>query len=217
MNRLDPQKRAQVVAALVEGNSVRATVRMTGVAKNTIQKLLPDLGEACASYMDAHLRNLSCKRVQCDEIWSFIAAKAKNVTSELREKNPHAGDCWTWVALDADTKLVCSFMIGPRDGDTAYHFMQDLAARLRYRVQMTTDGHKSYLNAVEDAFGSQIDYAMLVKLYGSSPEEKRYSPPQCLAAIPRSLLATPTRSTLARRLWSGRTSPCGCRSVALHA
>src|ERR1019366_802874 len=160
MNRLDPRKRAHVVAALVEGNSVRATVRMTGVAKNTIQKLLLELGAACANYMDVNLKNLPCRRVECDEIWSFIAAKAKNVTPELREKNPHAGDVWTWVALDADTKLVCSFAVGGRDAGVAHEFVQDLASRLRYRVQLTTDGHKPYLNAVEDAFGSQIDYAM---------------------------------------------------------
>ena len=191
MNRLDPRKRAQVVAALVEGNSVRATVRMTGVAKNTIQKLLLDLGAACAEYMDANLKNLPCKRVQCDEIWSFIAAKAKNVTAELREKNAHAGDVWTWVAMDADTKLICSFAVGGRDASVAHEFISDLASRLKYRVQLTTDGHKPYLQAVEDAFGADIDYAMLVKLYGNTPEERRYSPPQCIGAIPQTITGDP--------------------------
>jgi IS1 family transposase len=193
MNRLDPKRRAQVVAALVEGNSVRATVRMTGVAKNTIQKLLLDLGSACADYMDEHFHKLPCRRVQCDEIWSFIAAKAKNVTPELRKKNPYAGDAWTWVAIDADTKLVCSFAVGGRDAGMAHEFISDLASRLRYRVQLTTDGHKPYLQAVEDAFGSQVDYAMLVKLYGQpSDDERRYSPAKCIGAICQTVTGDPS-------------------------
>lgn len=191
MNKLPAAKRAQVVAALVEGNSVRATVRMTGVAKNTIQKLLLELGAACASYMDEHLRDLSCKRVQCDEIWSFVAAKAKNVTPKLLEQNPHAGDCWTWVGMCADTKLVCAFAVGGRDAGMAHEFMQDLASRLKNRVQLTTDGHRPYLQAVEAAFGSDIDYAMLVKIYGHTPEEKRYSPAACLGAIPQPITGNP--------------------------
>jgi IS1 family transposase len=179
MNRLDPKKQAQVVAALVEGNSIRATVRMTGVAKNTIAKLLIELGAACSKYMDDSLMNLPCKRVQCDEIWSFIGAKEKNVT-ETNYARGAIGDIWTWVAMDADTKLVCSFMVSGRHSAAARAFIQDLAERLANRIQLTTDGHSVYLNAVERAFGEEIDYAMLMKIYGEAPEgEKRYSPAQC--------------------------------------
>lgn len=191
-NRLRTAQRVAVVKALVEGNSIRSTVRLTGVAKNTVTKLLVELGAACAAYMDANLRNLPCKRVQCDEIWSFIGAKAKNVTPELREKNPAAGDVWTWTAIDADTKLVLSCLVGGRDAGYAHEFMQDVASRLKYRVQLTTDGHKAYLSAVEDAFGSQVDYAMLVKIYGTSPEgERRYSPVECLGCVPTPVVGNP--------------------------
>src|SRR5580692_9131281 len=152
MNKLDPKKQAQVVSALVEGNSVRATVRMTGVAKNTIAKLLVELGAACSDYMDEHLRNLKCERIQCDEIWSFVAAKQRNVTPKLREKNPAAGDCWTWVALDADSKLVVSWMVGKRNWHTAQQFALDIKSRLANRVQLTSDGLKWYFHAVSFAF-----------------------------------------------------------------
>jgi IS1 family transposase len=179
MNRLDNAKRAQVVAALVEGNSIRATVRMTGVAKNTIVKLLAELGDVCAEYLNRTLVNLPCKRIQCDEIWSFVYAKQKQVTPKMAEERI-AGDVWTWVAMDADTKLVCSWLIGRRDAGCATEFIQDLANRLANRVQLTTDGHKVYLNAVADAFAEDIDYAMLVKIYGNdSEQEKRYSPAVC--------------------------------------
>jgi len=179
MNRLDSAKRAKVVAALVEGNSIRATVRMTGVAKNTIVKLIAELGDACAEYLNRVLVNLPCKRVQCDEIWSFVYAKQKHVTQKIAERQI-AGDVWTWVAMDADSKLVCSWLVGLRDAGCATEFIQDLANRLASRVQLTTDGHKVYLNAVADAFADEIDYAMLVKIYGSDPEpEKRYSPALC--------------------------------------
>lgn len=184
MNRLKTAQQVAVVKALVEGNSIRATVRLTGVAKNTIQKLILELGSACAAYQDATLRGLTCKRVQCDEIWSFCYAKKKNVTQKIREKNPDAGDVWTWTAIDADTKLVLSVLVGGRDGGFAHEFMQDVASRLKYRVQLTTDGHKAYLNAVEDAFGSQIDYATLTKIYGGDQsEEKRYSPATCIGCV----------------------------------
>jgi IS1 family transposase len=179
MNRLTTEKRSQVIAALVEGNSIRSTVRMTGVAKNTISKLLVELGAACSDYLNRALVNLPCKRIQCDEIWSFIGAKQKNVTPETIERGAF-GDVWTWVAIDADTKLICSWMVGPRDAYTADGFMQDLAGRLKNRVQLTTDGHRAYLNAVEGAFRNQIDYAMLVKVYGNDREtEARYSPAEC--------------------------------------
>lgn len=169
-----------MVAALVEGNSIRSTVRMTGVSKNTIAKLLVELGEACADYLDKALVNLNCKRIQCDEIWSFCYAKEKNVPEELRGKFGY-GDVWTWVAIDAETKLIASWAVGGRDAGTAYGFIQDLAKRLSNRVQLTTDGHRAYLSAVEDALGSNVDYAMLVKLYGNDREsETRYSPAECI-------------------------------------
>ncbi len=180
MNKLSTEKRSQVVAALVEGNSIRATVRMTGVSKNTIAKLLLELGEACSNYLDKNLVDLNCKRIQCDEIWSFVGAKEKNVPAEKRGQFGF-GDVWTWVAMDADTKLIASWAIGGRDAGTAYGFIQDLANRLANRVQLTTDGHRAYLSAVEDALGSNVDYAMLVKLYGSDREsEARYSPAECI-------------------------------------
>jgi IS1 family transposase len=180
MNRLNTERRSQVIRCLVEGNSVRATVRLTGVAKNTVVKLLMEIGRACEEYQDKTLRNLHSKRVQCDEIWSFVYAKQKNVTPEIAAKQT-AGDIWTWTAIDADSKLIISWMIGGRDAGTAKHFIDDLASRLAHRVQLTTDGHKAYLTPVENAFGSEVDYAMLVKLYGSDPaDETRYSPAQCI-------------------------------------
>lgn len=179
MNRLDETKRAQIVTAIVEGCSIRSISRMTGASKNTIQKLVLDLGKVCTEYMDQHFVNLSCQRIQCDEIWNFIAAKQANVTEVMRDKNPHAGDCWTWVAIDADTKLVCSWMVGKRDWFTAKQFIEDLAGRLANRVQLTSDAYHIYLTAVMGTFGEDIDYAMLVKKYGGSTKdapETRYSP-----------------------------------------
>ena len=183
MNRLDSKQRAQVVAALVEGNSIRATVRMTGVAKNTIAKLLVELGAACSEYLNKTLVNLPCKRVQCDEIWTFVAAKERNVTAKVRERCPDAGDAWTWVAMDADTKLVCSWMVGRRDWVTAQDFVNDLQSRLANRVQLTSDGNKLYFHCISYAFGEEIDYAVLMKLYGGSSSktaEVRYSPAECV-------------------------------------
>lgn len=179
MNTLSKQRRAAVIASLVEGNSIRATVRMTGAAKNTVVKLLAEIGQACLEYQDKALRNLPCKLIQCDEIWSFVGAKEKNVTAE--KKSEGWGDVWTWVAIDPQSKLVPSFMLGNRGAETAKAFMEDLASRLANRVQLTTDGHRVYLNAVEQAFGSAVDYAMLVKLYGNDAEsETRYSPAVCI-------------------------------------
>ena len=179
MNKLDNAKREQVIAALVEGNSIRSTVRMTGVAKNTIAKLLVELGAACAEYLNKALVNLPCKRIQVDEIWSFVGAKQKNVTPTMAAKAV-CGDVWTWVGMDADTKLVCSWMVGQRDAGYATEFIQDLASRLANRVQLTSDGHKVYLNAVIDAFADDIDYAQLVKHFGNGLEgQKRYSPAVC--------------------------------------
>jgi len=179
MNKLNRAKQAQVIAALVEGNSVNATVRMTGVAKNTILKLLADVGTACMEYQDKALRNLTCKRIQCDEIWQFCYAKEKNVPADKQGQFGY-GDVWTWVAIDADTKLVPTWELGNRDAQTARAFIDDLASRLANRVQLTTDGLSIYLNAVEGAFGADVDYAMLVKIYGASQEEVRYSPAECL-------------------------------------
>jgi IS1 family transposase len=178
MNKLSKEKRAQIIGCLVEGNSLRATARMCDVAFNTVLKFVPEVGEACDEYQDKIFRNLKCKRIQCDEIWSFCYAKEKNVPEEKRGTFGY-GDVWTWVALDADTKLVPLYMVGNRDSKTAKLFMEDLACRLANRVQLTTDGHRVYLTAVEDAFGGDIDYAMLVKVYESSQEETRYSPAKC--------------------------------------
>src|ERR1039457_6334064 len=159
MNKLDNTKRAQVVAALVEGNSIRATVRMTGVAKNTIAKLLVELGAACSEYLNRALVNLPCKRIQCDETWSFVYCKQKQVTQEIAAQRI-AGDVWVWVAMDADTKLVCSYLVGKRDAGCATEFIQDLANRLANRVQLTTDGLKVYLDAIQDSFANDIDYGI---------------------------------------------------------
>jgi IS1 family transposase len=176
MNRLTPAKQAQVIAALVEGNSIRATVRMTGASKNAIQRLLAAIGPACEAYQNRALRNLPCKKIQCDEIWSFCYAKQKNVPAD-KQGQFGFGDVWTWTALCADTKLICSWKIGTRGASTAYALMHDLAGRLNHRIQLTTDGHRVYADAVESAFGSEIDYAMLVKVYGSDRgDEARYSP-----------------------------------------
>lgn len=179
MNKLSVEEKTQIITALVEGNSIRATCRMTGHSKGAVIKLLVEVGNACLRYQDEKLRNIRSRHVQCDEIWSFVYAKAKNVPKNLKGKFG-VGDVWTWTALDADTKLMITWAIGPRDGDTAYTFMQDLADRLANRVQLTTDGHRVYLDAVEGAFGCGIDYAMLVKIYGAVQEETRYSPAECI-------------------------------------
>jgi hypothetical protein len=181
MNRLTIEKQVQVISARVEGNSLRSVVRMTGGAMNTIQKLLADMGRVCTEYQDKAMHNLTCKHVQCDEIWQFCYAKDKNVPADKQGKFGF-GSVWTWVALDADTKLVPSWVIGTRGAGTAYEFIHDLAGRLAHRTQLTTDGHRVYLEAVESAFGSEIDYAMLVKLYGADrgESEARYSPAECI-------------------------------------
>jgi IS1 family transposase len=182
MNRLSTEKRAQIVGSLVEGNSIRATVRMTGAAKNTVVKLLVDLGAACADYQDEALRDLSCTDIQCDEIWSFCYSKQKNVPDEHRGTFGY-GDIWTWTAICADTKLVPSWLVGERTTDDAWTFMHDLKARLANRVQLTTDGHRSYLRAVEFTFGQEVDFSMLHKIYGApeghTQQERRYSPAVC--------------------------------------
>jgi len=190
MKQLSDAQRAQVVASIVEGNSIRSTSRMTGVSKNTIVKLLVELGDACVDHQDRTLRNLKCKRIQCDEIWSFVYAKEKNVPADKKGKLGF-GDTWTWTAIDADTKLVPSFMIGNRDAVTAKIFVDDLASRLASRVQLTTDGLKVYLEAVEGAFGADIDYAMLIKTYESCQEETRYSPAICTSCESKPVMGQP--------------------------
>jgi IS1 family transposase len=180
MNRLSSKERAQIIRALVEGNSIRPTVRMTGFAKNTIVKLLVELGDACSAYQDEHLRDLPCERLQLDEIWSFVGMKDKNIPDE-RKGEWGIGDVWTWTAIDADTKLIPSWLVADRGADAARLFVTDLAARLANRVQITTDGHRAYVEAVETAFGADVDYAQLIKLYGNVPEaETRYSPSECI-------------------------------------
>ena len=180
MNKLTQAKRVQIISALVEGNSIRATCRMTGAAKGTVLKLVVDLGKACAAYQDRTLRNLTCKKIQCDEIWSFCYAKEKNVPEEMKGKLG-VGDVWTWTAIDADTKLIASYLVGDRSAVYARKFIDDLASRLAHRVQLTTDGNKAYLSAVEDAFGADVDYAMLDKIYNAPPNQgtTRYSPAEC--------------------------------------
>ena len=181
MNKLNPEKQKLVIKCLVDGNSIRATVRITGVAKNTVVKLLADIGKACAEYQDKTLRNLTCKKIQCDEIWAFCYAKEKNVPKDKKGVFGF-GDVWTFTAIDADSKLVPSWHIGRRDIDNATAFMQDLAGRLKNKIQLTTDGHRMYIEAVESAFGGEIDFSQLIKIYGKSPHESetRYSPAECI-------------------------------------
>lgn len=175
-------ERSRLIAALVEGNSLRSTSRMCDVAFNTVLKLVPAIGEACARYHDLRVRNVRARRIQCDEIWQFVGAKKKNATPE--QKAEGWGDVWTWVAIDADTKLCISYLVGGRDSGWAYDFMQDVANRVRGRVQLTTDAHKAYLEAVEGAFGIDVDYAILQKIYGAptDAEQRRYSPAKCIGA-----------------------------------
>jgi IS1 family transposase len=191
MNKLSQAKKAQVVSSLVEGNSIRATVRMTGVSKNTIVKLLSDLGLACAEYQDKVFKNLPCKHIQCDEIWSFCYAKEKNVPEDKKGIFGF-GDVWTFTAICADTKLVPSWHIGRRDLENATIFMKGLAGRLKNRVQLTTDGHKMYIEAVEGVFGKDVDFSQLMKLYGQTVEsQKRYSPPQCVGTLKTKISGNP--------------------------
>ena len=190
MNRLNNARRIQVVRCLVEGHSIRATVRMTDVSKNTIVKLLLELGDVCAAHQDKHLRNLPCKRIQCNEIWSFVGAKQKNVSGEQMEDT--WGDIWTWTAIDADTKLVPCWMVGQRDLRAEREFIGDLMPRLSNRVQLTTDGHKAYLQAVSDTVGRNIDLAQLIKVYGSAGNVvTRYSPGQCIGTECKNISGKP--------------------------
>jgi|ERR1700730_121897 len=191
MKTLDRDTRAKVLHLLCEGTSIRAITRLTAVSKTTVLKLIVDSGRAAMWYQDRVFHNLACKRIQVDELWGFVHAKQKNVPA-AKKAPENAGDVWLWVATDADTKLVPSWYVGGRDSDTAIVIMDDLASRLANRVQLTTDGHRAYLEAVEGAFGADIDYAMLVKLYGPSPEgEKRYSPAECIGAVKHRIEGNP--------------------------
>ena len=186
MNKLPLAKRAQILTLLCEGMSMRSIERTVGCSINTIDKLLQDAGEVALEYHDKHVRGVKASRIQCDEVWSFVHAKQKNAPTSKRAGDPTIGDCWTWTAIDADSKLLVSYMVGGRDAEFALMLMDDLRGRLANRVQLTTDGHRAYLQAVEDAFGADVDYGMLVKLYGQETggqgHERKYSPSECVGA-----------------------------------
>jgi IS1 family transposase len=192
MNRLTSEQRAAVISCLIEGNSIRSTVRITGVAKKTVMRLVTEVGAFCADYQDRVFRNLKCERMQVDECWSYVYAKQKNVTMDIAEKHPCAGDAWLWAAIDADTKLVPCWLIGQRDPSSARDFIEDLAGRLSNRIQLTSDGLKLYVQAVDKAFDGEVDYAQLVKIYGIPNDgEKRYSPAKCLGCESHAVTGTP--------------------------
>jgi IS1 family transposase len=212
MRKLTRDQRIQAVNCLVEGCSIRATVRMTGIAKKTVMRLLGEVGEVCQSYQDRVLRNLPCRQIQLDELWGFNHCKAKHVTQEIADRVPGAGDVWLWVAIDAETKLVPCWRLGGLDALTAYDFVLDLSRRLSNRVQLTTDGHRVYLTAGEMAFGSDVDYAMLVKMCGSDQreDEARYSPAQCMGIQMAVVTGRPdpkhiSTSLVERQNWPVRT------------
>ena len=226
MNRLSTATRSQVIACLVDGCSIRATVRITGVCKKAVLRLLVDAGRVCADYQDKTFRNLSTRRVQADEVWSWITCKQKNVTAKIAAKNPHAGDVWLWVAIDADTKLVLSHMIGSRTPPTAYEFMKDVASRIKFddvarpyaarrRVQVTTDGLYWYVDAVDHAFGADVDFAMQQKRYGHAPTDPsaatRYSPAKITSVTTEVIKGDPdprhiSTSFVERQNWTVRTN-----------
>lgn len=192
MNQLPLSKRVQILEMLCEGSSMRSISRITDVSINTVAKLLVDAGHACAEYQDKAFHSLKCRRIQCDEIWSFCYAKEKNIPKDKKGQFGY-GDIWTFTAMDAESKLVPSFMVGKRDAQTAKIFIDDLASRLANRVQLTTDGNKVYLEAVEGAFGCEVDYAMLVKMFESSQEETRYSPARCTGCKGTPITGDPDR------------------------
>src|ERR1017187_2439088 len=189
MNQLSTTRRTQVIAALVEGNSINATCRMLGVGKRTVLRLLEDAGRACAAFHDEHVRNVRVRRLQCDEIWSFVGAKMKNANEE--QVAAGWGDVWTWTAIDADTKLIVSYLVGQRGPAWAKFFMEDIASRVASRIQLTTDGLKMYADAVEGAFGCDVDYAMLIKLYGNDSFDTKYSPGECIGTRSAVLMGSP--------------------------
>ena len=189
MNQLSTTRRAQIIAALVEGNSINATCRMLSVGKHTVLRLLEDAGRACAAYHDQHVRGLRSKRIQCDEIWSFVGAKMKNANED--QVAAGWGDVWTWTGLDADSKLIVSYLVGQRGPAWAKFFMEDVASRVTSRIQLTTDGLKMYGEAVEGAFGCDVDYAMLIKLYGNDSFDTKYSPGDCIGIRSTVLMGNP--------------------------
>ena len=196
MNKLDAKTRKLILRCLVEGQSVRATARTADVSKNTVNKLVIDAGKACSKYHDEHVRGVRASTIQCDEIWSFTYAKQKNVAKAKAKAAPdEAGDTWTWTALDSETKLIVSYLVGGRDSEYAMAFMDDLRDRLANRVQLTTDGHRAYLESVEEAFGADVDYAQLIKLYGEPTgqkgHERKYSPSECTGTRKRSVEGNP--------------------------
>jgi IS1 family transposase len=193
VNKLPVAKRAQILAMLCEGTSMRAISRLADVSINTVSKLLVDAGKVCAQIHDEDVRGVTAKRVQVDEIWSFTYAKNKNVTDKIAESVEGAGDTWTWTGIDAASKLIISWLVGGRGLEYAHPFISDLRSRLANRVQLTSDGHKSYLEAVEDAFGADVDYAQLVKIYGSTSQEeqRRYSPVECTGSVPHVITGDP--------------------------
>ena len=195
MNKLSSKERATILHLLCDGNSIRSIVRVTGASKNTISKLLIDAGEACAAYHETNVRDLKTTRAEVDEIWSFTYAKQKNVKT-AKAAPANSGDTWTWTAIDADTKMIISYLVGGRDAEYAMWFMDDLRSRLANRVQLTSDGHKSYLEAVEGAFGADVDYAQLIKMYGNAPEsfKARYSPADCTGIKKRRIEGEPDKS-----------------------
>lgn len=197
MNRLSHAKRTQILAMLCEGSSMRSISRVADVSINTVSKLLVEAGEACLILHDETVRNVKAKRIECDEIWSFNYAKARNVAT-AKAAPEDAGDVWTWTAIDAESKLIVSYLVGGRDANCATEFMFDLRERLANRVQLTTDGHKAYLDAVDYAFDTEVDYAQLVKLYGPAPEafKGRYSPAQCIGARKRALIGSPDKANV---------------------
>lgn len=194
MNKLSNEKRAQILSVLCEGMGINAATRITGASKNTVLKLLADVGEACAKYQDEAMRGLKLRRVECDEIWSFVGMKQKNVPEELQGTFGY-GDVYTWTAIDAESKLIPCWHIGTRDAESAYEFIHDLASRLANRIQLTTDGHKAYVNAVEDAFGADVDFAQLVKMYGTLGQQKndarRYSPAEFTGSEKKAVTGNP--------------------------
>ncbi len=214
MNRLDRDTRTRVISALLEGCSIRSTVRLTGVSKKAVTRLLIEIGAVAADYQDRVFRNLSCRRIQVDELHTFIECKDRNLTPKIQERNPNAGSIWLWVSIDADTKLVPCVALGSRNAADAHAFISDLASRLSHRVQLTSDGHRPYLDAVDAAFGGEIDFAMLVKLYGNTDnphsQERRYSPAECIGTIPTVISGRPdpehiSTSFIERLNWSTRT------------
>lgn len=197
MNRLSNEDRAKILSMLCEGVGINAACRLSGASKMTVLKLLADAGQACSDYLDSNLRNLTTKRVECDEIWSFVGSKEKNTTKAAKLEGK--GDAWTWTAIDADSKLMISYLVGSRDAGCAMAFMEDVASRLDNRVQLTTDGYKPYLNAVSDAFNNDVDYAQLVKVYGQpadTTDRRRYSPAECSGTIVGKTIGKPDRNLI---------------------